>query len=300
MGAGHDHSHGSAGLANRSRLVTSFLLGLSIVVVQLIGAWLSHSLALLADAGHSLTDVAGIGLAIVAITLAARPTRSTRTFGLFRLEILVAVANGIILLALSIYILIEAYERWQNPSAIKPWVMILAALYGVVANTVSIMLLKRGAKDSLAVKGAYLEVLSDALGSAGVVIAGLVILVTGWDRADVVVSIVIALFMIPRTLLLLRDSFGVLMENSPPGIDPEQVRQAVLAVDGVTAVHELHIWSITSGMPSLSAHVIVDCNSLAQQQTALRQVETMLHDTFAVAHTTIQMELSPDCGPVHP
>lgn len=291
MGGGHDH--GSAGMRNRGTLVVALCLGLSVVVVQLLGAYLANSLALLADAAHMVTDVAGIALALIAISIAARPTRPSRTFGLFRLEILATVANGFLLLGVSGYILFEAVQRWSDPEPVKPGVMIAAALYGLAANAVSMCMLRRGAKESLAIKGAYLEVFSDALGSLGVLLAGVVVLATGFDRADVIVSVAIALFMIPRTLLLLRDAFGVLMENAPRGLDPERVRDDLAAVPGVVSVHDLHVWCITSGMASLSAHVVVEpaCFAGDRQPELLAELQQILHERFDIEHSTLQVEL---------
>ncbi len=286
---GHTHS---AGMQNRPQLVRALFLGLSIVVVQVVGAFWSNSLALLADAAHTLTDVAGIGLAIAAITVAARRTKPHRTYGLYRLEIIATIANGLLLLALSGYILFEAVQRWESPESVRPGVMILAALYGVAVNGISLMLLRGGSGESLAVKGAYLEVLSDTLGSVGVVLAGVVVLVTGFDRADVVVSVAIALFMIPRTLLLLREAFGVLMENAPRELDLDQMRADMLAVPGVTALHDMHVWTITSGLVAMSSHVTVTqdpfrggCGS-----QVLDELQALLRDKYGVEHSTLQLE----------
>lgn len=289
MGGSHSHS---AGMANRPQLIRALLLGLSIVVVQVVGSLWSNSLALLADAAHSLTDVAGIGLAIAAITVAAKPTKPHRTYGLYRLEIIATIANGLLLLALSGYILVEATQRWENPETVKPAVMILAALYGVAVNGISLILLRRGSGESLAVKSAYLEVLSDTLGSLGVVLAGVAVLVTGFDRADVIVSVAIALFMIPRTLLLLREAFGVLMENAPRELDLEQMRTDMLAVPGVTDIHDVHVWTITSGLVAMSGHVTVTrdpfrggCGS-----QVLDDLQELLRDRYGVEHSTLQLE----------
>lgn len=293
MGGGHQHA--SAGMRSRGRLLIALGIGVSVVAVQLLGAVLSDSLALLADAAHMFTDVAGIALAILAISLAARATAPRRTFGLYRLEILAAVANGLLLLALSAYILVEAVQRWQQPVAVQPGIMIAAAVYGVLANGTSMYLLRHGSRASLAVRGAYLEVLSDALGSIGVAIAGVVVWTTGYARADVIVSVLIALFMIPRTLLLLRDAFGVLMENAPRGIDLDRLRADILAVPGVVAVHDLHVWTITSGMPSLSAHVAAsgDPYSDGSGTRVLCDVQAVVHDRHGIEHCTLQIE-APD------
>lgn len=292
MGAGHSHSHESAGMRNRKALLITFCLGISVLVVQLIGAVISGSLALLADSVHVFADVTGVALALTAITLAAKPTRQERTFGLYRLEILATVFNALLLLGLSAWILYEAWGRWFNPEQIDAPVMIAAAVYGLIANTVGVLLLRRGSAESLAVKGAYLEVLSDAIGSAGVVLAGLVILITDWTRVDSLVSLGIALFIIPRTLFLLRDSLGVLMENAPSGLDLDEVRRHMLEVQGVVAVHDLHAWVITSGMASLSAHVTVDPDPYenGSGHHVLDRLDECLHDCFEISHTTFQLE----------
>lgn len=289
MGSGHGHS---AGMQNRPQLIRALLLGLSIVVVQVLGALWSNSLALLADAAHTLTDVAGIGLAVAAITVAAKPTKPHRTYGLYRLEVIATIANGLLLLGLSAYILYEAVQRWSSPEEITPGIMIAAALYGVVVNGISLAMLRRGSGESLAVKGAYLEVLSDTLGSVGVVLAGLVVLATGFDRADVVVSVAIALFMIPRTLLLLREAFGVLMENAPRELDLERMKADMLQVPGVTALHDMHVWTITSGLVAMSCHVTVTDDPFTGGcgSAVLDELQELLHDKYGVSHSTLQLE----------
>ncbi len=299
------HSHASAAMANRSKLCIVLCLSLSIVLAQLVGAWLSGSLALLADAVHIFADAFGIAIALIAVTVASRPTKPQRTFGLYRLEILATVANGLILLALAVFILWQAVGRWFNPVHVTPGIMIAAAVYGVIVNLISFRILQSGATESLTVKGAYLEVMSDMIGSIGVVVAGIVVLTTGYDRADSIVSVFIALFMIPRILMLLRDSFGVLMENAPTGLDLDEVRQHLSEVEGVVAVHDLHAWTITSGMPSLSAHVIVDPDPFQNGQGTriLDELNECVHDCFEIGHTTFQLEAAEHAAheePRHP
>lgn len=278
----------------RSRRPLAIVLGLgvSVLVVQLIGAVLSGSLALLADAVHVFADVMGVASALLAVTIAARPTQPKRTFGLFRLEVLVATGNCFLLLALSAFILWQGIQRWLTPVDVTPSIMIVAALYGVAANGAGLLLLRKGAGESLTVKGAYLEVLSDTLASAGVVIAAVVIVATGWMQADAVVSIAIALFMVPRTLILLRASLSVLLETAPRDLDLEEVRRALLDVDGVTAVHDLHAWVITSGMASLSAHVEVSDAAFRRDLGAamLAELRQRAQDRFDIVHTTFQLE----------
>lgn len=279
-------------MRSRSRLAVVFCLGSSIVVVQLIGAWLSGSLALAADAVHVFADVFGIGLAYAAVTLAARPTKPSRTFGQFRLEVLATVANGLLLLALAAFILWQAIGRWFHPVEIAPGVMIAAAGYGTCANLAGLLLLRRGSGESLTVKGAYLEVLSDMLGSIAVIIAGVVVLTTGYERIDSILSAAIAVFMVPRTLVLLRRAFSILMEHAPVGLDLAAVRQHLLAVAGVVDVHDLHAWTITSGMPSLSAHVVIAEQAFrtGDAPQILRRVTSCVHECFEIGHTTFQLE----------
>ncbi len=279
-------------MANRKRLLITLCLGLSVLVVQAIGAVLSGSLALLADTVHVFADVFGVFMALVAITIASRPTKQRRTFGLYRLEILATVANGLLLLGLSAFILIQAYERWFNPEPIDAPIMLAAGVFGLVANSVGVWLLRSGSKDSLAVRGAYLEVMSDALGSIGVVLAAVILITTGWEQVDSLVSLAIALFMIPRTLLLLRDAFSILMESAPTGVNLDEIRQHISDVPGVVAIHDLHVWTITSGMPSLSAHVTVEPDPFVDGSGAriLVELNECLHDCFEIGHTTFQLE----------
>jgi cation diffusion facilitator family transporter len=295
----------SAAMRSRKQLAIVLGLGISVLGVQLVGAVLSGSLALLADAIHVFADVMGVASALLAVTIAARPTQPKRTFGLFRLEILVATGNCFLLLALSGFILWQGVERWLTPVEVTPSIMIIAASYGVVANGIGLVLLRKGAGESLTVKGAYLEVMSDALASVGVVVAAIVILLRGWTRIDALVSIAIALFMIPRTLVLLRSSLSVLLETAPRDLDLDEVRAALLEVDGVVAVHDLHAWVITSGMASLSAHVEVADDPFRSDLGAgmLAELRSRVQDRFEIVHTTFQLECtaySASEPPTHP
>ena len=256
---GHDHSaHGvTAGGAHRRRLTVVLGLTLVVLVAEVVGAVLSGSLALLADAGHMATDAAGIALALGAVTLAQRPARGRRTFGWQRIEILAAVANGLLLLGVAVYVLVEAVLRIGRTTEIDSGLMLAVAGAGLVVNLVALALLHRGRRDSLNVKGAYLEVLGDAFGSLAVLIAGLVILTTGWTFADTLASLAIGFLVVPRAWHLLREALDVLLEAAPRGVDLDDVRAHILAVDDVLGVHDLHAWTITSGLPVLSAHVVV-------------------------------------------
>ncbi|HLZ37101.1 MAG TPA: cation diffusion facilitator family transporter, partial [Mycobacteriales bacterium] len=252
----------------------------------------SSSLALLADAGHMLTDAAGLGLALLAAVFAGRPATPERTFGYLRAEILAAVLNAVLLIAVAVYVLVEAVRRLVEPPEIAHGLMLLVALVGLAANTASLLLLRPGSTESLNLRGAYLEVLGDLLGSAAVVVAALVIRFTGFLRADAVASALIALLILPRTWRLLRDATDVLLEATPKGVDLAEVRDHMMAVPGVLDVHDLHAWTITSGVPVLSVHVVVEGASLADAGggPVLDQLGACLADHFDVEHCTFQLE----------
>ncbi|MDH4160939.1 MAG: cation diffusion facilitator family transporter [Actinomycetota bacterium] len=293
MGAGHAHGRSlSAGGAHRRRLVTVLGVTSVVLVAEVVGALLTDSLALLADAGHMLTDVAGIGLAVLAVTLSARPATLERTFGYYRLEILAAVVNAVLLLAVAGFILVEAARRWSDPPAVEGGLMLVFAVVGLVGNGVGLLLLRSGSKESLNVKGAYLEVLGDTLGSVAVIAAAVVIATTGWLRADAVASVAVALMILPRTWLLLREAVDVLLEATPKGMDLGVVRRHILDLPGVVDAHDLHVWTLTSGLPVLSVHVVVDDDVLRDGTggVVLDALGHCLDDHFDVAHCTFQLE----------
>lgn len=294
-GSHHGHSHGptvSAGGAQRSRLFIVLGITSVVLVAELVGAWLTGSLALLADAGHMATDVAGILLAVLAVTFAAKPATPSRTFGYYRLEILAAVVNAVLLFGVAVYILFEAWRRWSSPPEVESGLMLVFASVGLVANIVGLVLLRRGSKESLNVKGAYLEVLGDALGSVAVIVAALVITTTGWARADVVASVAVALMILPRTWTLLREAVDVLLQATPKDVDLTEVRQHITDVPGVVDVHDLHAWTLTSGIPVMSVHVVVDDAILRESGVGvvLDQLRECLQDHFDIAHSTFQVE----------
>lgn len=292
MGAGHDHGSVSAGGAHRSRLLMVLGITSTVLVAELVGAKVTGSLALLADAGHMFTDVAGIILAVLAVTFAARPATAQRTFGYYRLEILAAVVNAMLLLAIAVFILYEAWQRWSNPPGVEGGLMLVFATVGLVANIVGLVILRAGAKESLNVKGAYLEVLGDLLGSIAVIVAGAIIALTGWLRADPLASVLVALMILPRTWALLREAIDVLLEATPKGVDMEVVRQHILETPGVVDTHDLHAWTITSGLPVLSAHVVVTDAALADGGAGhiLDDLGACLTDHFDIEHSTFQIE----------
>jgi cobalt-zinc-cadmium efflux system protein len=263
-----------------------------VLIAELVGSAVTGSLALLADAGHMFTDVAGILLAVLAVTFAARPATLERTFGYYRLEILAAVVNAVLLFGVALYILWEAGRRWAGEPEVQGGPMLAFAVVGLAANVAGVFVLRAGAKDSLNVKGAYLEVLGDLLGSVAVIVAALVIAVTGWERADVVASVAVALMILPRTWTLLREAVDVLLEATPRGVDLAQVREHIIQTPGVLDAHDLHAWTITSGLPVLSVHVVVSDQALADGGAArvLDALGGCLAEHFDVEHCTFQLE----------
>ena len=298
MGHDHGHSHahvppgGTVSAGYRRRLGVVLALTGTVLVVQAVGAVLSGSLALLADAAHMATDTLGIALALGAVTLAQRPASGRRTFGWQRVEVLAAVGNGLLLLGVGAYVVVEAVRRIGDPPEIRSGLMLTIAVLGLVVNLVSLSLLRGGQGQSLNMRGAYLEVLGDALGSVAVIVAAVVILTTGWTGADVVASLAVGALVLPRAWSLLRDALDVLLEAAPRGVDLADVRAHILGVEGVTDVHDLHAWTITSGLPVLSAHVVVDDALLADGHggRVLDALCSCLGGHFDVEHCTFQLE----------
>ncbi len=282
------HTHVSAAAVHRDRLTAVFLLTLLVFVIELAGGIASNSLALLADAGHMFTDVAGIGLALLAIWFAQRPASQDRTYGYLRLEILAAVINAVLLFGIAGFVLFEAWQRLQSPPVIASGLMLAVALAGLAVNAVSLFLLRHAQKASLNVRGAYLEVMGDFLGSAAVVAAAVVITFTGWVQADAVASIAIGLLILPRTWGLLREAVDVLLEATPKGIKLEEVRAHILQAEGVGDVHDLHAWTITSGMNVVSAHVTLEPG--ADPPSVLDELCRCLSGDFDIEHSTFQLE----------
>jgi cobalt-zinc-cadmium efflux system protein len=293
VGGGHNHGAAtSTAQAHRGRLLVALAIAGTVLVGEVVGALLTGSLALLADAGHVLTDAVGVGLALLAVWFAARPATAKRSFGYYRMEILTAVVNAVILLGVALFVLVEAVQRLSNPPEVSAGPMLLVALLGLAANLAGLLVLRRGQGESLLVRGAYLEVLGDLLGSTAVVVAALVIHFTGWQLADPVASALIGLMILPRTVALLRDAVNVLLEATPAGIDTDRIRAHMLRLPGVADVHDLHVWTITSGMPAMSAHIVVDDTTApaAQSGPVLDALGGCLGDHFDVRHCTFQLE----------
>ena len=292
---GHVHHAPSTGARYRGRLLAVLAITAAALLADIVGGVLSGSLALLADAGHLFTDVVGIGVALTAVTVANRPAPARRSYGNFRAEILGALVNGVLLLTVSAVVGVEGVRRLVHPGPVLVVPMVVLGLVGLVANTAGLLVLREGQGQSLNVRGAYLEVMGDLLGSAAVVVAGLVIAATGWWRADAVASLLIAAMMLPRAVSLLREAVHVLSEGTPAGVDLEELREHISGVPGVLDVHDLHVWAITSGMPVLSAHVVV-CDSAASAAcgngSVLDQLANCVGDHFDVEHSTFQIEPS--------
>lgn len=301
---GHTHAPLTASAGQRRRLAVVLGLTLAVLVAEAVGAALTGSLALVADAGHMATDAAGIALALAAVTLAQRPPGGRRTFGWQRLEILAAVANGLLLIAVAGFVLVQAVRRIGNPPQVDAGPMLVIAGIGLAVNLIGLAVLHQARSTSLNVRGAYLEVLADALGSVAVVTAALVIAGTGWTPADTVASLLIGCLVLPRAWHLLRDALDVLLEAAPRGVDLTEVRSPILGVDGVLGVHDLHAWTITSGLPVLSAHVVVTDEALGAGHggRVLDALCECLGKHFDMAHCTFQLESGAHAGhesPVH-
>jgi len=297
MGDDHAHSpgneHAPRGAANEragaSRaLRTILVLSATYMVAEAVGGVLTNSLALLADAGHMLSDVASLGLTMFAVWIARRPASPRRTYGYYRAEILAALLNGAALLAIAALITVEAYTRFRHPPVVAGGLMMGIAVGGLAVNLIGLWVLHSGKDHSLNLHGAWLHVLADALGSVGAIVASVLIWWRGWNWADPVASVIISALVAWSSWSLVRQSVNVLMEGAPKGIDVDEVREAMREVPGVSAVHDLHVWSITSGLEALSAHVIpIDGVSHAELLAALR---TTLSKRFGIGHVTIQVE----------
>jgi cobalt-zinc-cadmium efflux system protein len=282
------HEHARRSVDHRRRLSLVLAITCTILLVEVVGAVLSGSLALLADAGHMATDAAGIGLSLLAMWFAARPSSPSRTYGFHRLEILAAVANALVLCGVGVYIMVEAVLRILEPPTVAGGTVLVFGAVGLAGNAVSLGLLRHGQAESLNLRGAFLEVLNDLLGSAAVLVAGAVIWFTGFQRADAIASAAVGLLILPRTWKLLREALDVLLEAAPKGVDLAEVRRHLLEDRGVVEVHDLHAWTITSGMPVLSAHIVVSDPSASGQ--VLDRLCDCLRGHFDIEHSTIQVE----------
>lgn len=304
----HDHAPAAGGIrsaSHRRLLAISLTLTATIMVVQVVGAILTGSLALLADAAHMFTDASALVIALIAAAVAARPADDRRTFGYQRAEVFGALINAIILIVLAGWVAFEAVGRLLNPgeTEVVGGLMLIVAVVGLLANAISMWLLSRAQRTSINVRGAYLEVMGDLIGSAMVIIAAIIIVTTGWMPADALASMMIAVLIIPRAISLLREVFSVLSESAPAGTAVSDIRQHLLDYDGVVGVHDVHVWQLTRGAPVFSAHVSVEPALLADGRSTklLNDLQSCLAHHFDVEHSTFQIEPAEqsDCEPHH-
>jgi cobalt-zinc-cadmium efflux system protein len=285
------HHHHADGRQPRRALLGALVVGSVFLVVEALGAWWTGSLALAADAGHMFADVGGLALALFASWIATRPPTPAKTYGYQRAEILAALLNSLVLLVLAAAILYEAVQRLRDPHPVPGGPLLVIGSLGLAANAASAWMLRRQAHGNLNVRAAYLEVLGDALGSVGVLVAAVVIMLTAWTPIDSLISVAIGLFIVVRTWRLLTQVVNVLLEGTPPHLDVGEIEAAMRSVVGVRRVHELHVWTLTSGRDAMSAHVVVD--DLSESDRLLDELHRVLHARFGVDHTTIQLERDP-------
>lgn len=287
MSAGHNHAIPTT--QNEKYLWIALGLTSLFLVIETVGSWITGSLALLSDAAHMITDASALIISLAAIRVGKKPADTKRTFGYYRFEILAAAFNCILLFAIAIYILYEAYDHLKNPPQIQSSGMLVIAGLGLIINLISMKLLSIGKDHSLNIKSAYLEVWSDMLGSLGVIIGALLIKFTAWTWVDPAIAIAIGLWVLPRTWILLKDTVNILLEGVPKEIDLKQLKASIYQIKGVVNIHELHVWAITSGKVSLTAHIVIsgaeNCNSI------LDEVRHLLSTKFGITHTTLQHEV---------
>lgn len=288
---GHAHGHAHGASRNRRRLTWTLALAAVYMVAELVGGLMANSLALLADAGHMLSDVGALALALFAMWMAQKPATPQRTYGYYRTEILAALVNAATLIAISLFIFVEAYGRFQRPEPVAGLTVMWIAAGGLAVNVAGLFVLHGGRDESLNIRGAWLHMLTDALGSVGAILGGLAVYAFGWRWADPAVSVAIAVLVLYSSWHLLRDSVNVLLEGTPGHIDLEAVRAAMLGVGGVEEVHDLHVWTITSGLEAMSGHVVVGERAERRRSgEILSDLHCMLHDRFGLHHLTIQIE----------
>jgi cobalt-zinc-cadmium efflux system protein len=288
------HDHGADLAQNRTRLTVAFAITAVILVAEIVGAAVTGSLALIVDAGHLLTDAGGLAVALLAANLMVRPATDRRTWGYQRAEVIAATAQAAVLFTVGLFVLVEGIRRLLSPPEVPADSLLLFGVIGLVGNLVSIAVLSGGRSANFNLRAAFLEVLNDALGSAGVIVAAIVIALTGWLRADSVAALLIGALILPRAFRLMRETINVLMEATPPDLDLEMVRQHLLRVDHVREVHDLHVTQISSGLPVLTAHVVLDggCFSDGHTPQILDQLQECVarHFTISVEHSTFQLE----------
>ena len=285
----------SAGAKHNRSLKIVFGITTCYMIIEVIVGFMSNSLALLSDAAHMLTDVGGQALALFAIWMAAKPKSNRKTYGFLRAEIFSALINALVLIFISGYILYEAWQRFKEPPAVAGIPMLIVAVCGLVINLIGMKILRAGSKESINIKGAFLEVVSDMLSSVAVIIAGVIIIATGWLYIDPIMSALIGLFILPRTFSLLKESIDILLEGVPKDVDFDSVEQFITGQDGVKSVHDLHIWTLTSGINALSAHVVMEpATKLYEVNELIAKIKAQLGEKFKITHTTIEVHSEQD------
>lgn len=292
-GHDHDHDHGARRQdqfreLGRRRLIFVFLLTFAFMVIELVGGWLANSLALMADAGHMLSDVAALGLTMFALWFASRPATPAKTYGYLRIEILAALANGVALVVIALAIIWQAYQRLRAPQPVEAGLMLGVATAGITVNLLAAVLLHGASGHNLNIRGAYLHVLGDLASSVGVITAAIIILTTGWSVADPIISCLVAIIILIGSSRLLRESVDVLLEAVPGHIDLEALHRAIADVPGVEAVHDLHVWTLTSGYFAMSGHALI--RDPKDHQRVLDAIHARMHDRFGISHVTVQVE----------
>ncbi|PZQ91921.1 MAG: cation transporter [Leifsonia xyli] len=297
MGMGHDHSSSETGVQTatagyRRRMFMVLGIYAGIITAELIGSWLTNSLALMAEAMHMAVDGSGILIALIATYLAVRKPNKKRTYGLMRAEIIAVLINCLLLFGLGIYVLTEAVERWFNPPEVEGGLVIVFAVVGMIGASISLVLLSRGAKESLNVKAAFLEVMSDGIGATAIVISGILNVTLGWKQGDAIAAAAIGVIILPRAFMLLRQAINIILQGAPAGIEMDKVEAEIASVDGVEAVHSVHVWALTSGVSVMSAHVVVDEELVRDGRSAavLDELTERMRHEFRIEHSTFQLE----------
>jgi cobalt-zinc-cadmium efflux system protein len=285
----HSHSH-SAANANQRRLLIALAITALMTVVELVGGVLSNSLALLGDAGHMFTDTLALGLSVVALTLAKRPASQTRTYGFHRAEVLAALTNGTILVLICGFIFYESYQRLVSPPEVRGSLMLVVAAIGFLANLIGILILRSASRDNLNVKGAFLHMWGDTISSIGVIVASVIILVTGWTMVDPIISIFIGLLILRGAISLVLESSDILLEAVPKHLDVTQISSALKEIEGIRDVHDLHLWTITSGIYALSCHLLIEDRMVSSSSHIVEEVNQALSQKFGIGHSTLQLE----------
>ena len=288
----HSHSHHSSGNANQRRLLIALAITGLMTLVELVGGLLSNSLALLGDAGHMFTDTLALALSVVALSLAKRPASQTRTYGFHRAEVLAALANGTILVLICGFLFYEAYQRFVNPPEVKGTLMLAVAAIGFLANLLGILILRSASHDNLNVRGAFLHMWADTISSVGVIVGGVIILAAGWTIVDPIISIFIGLLILRGAVKLVLESSDILLEAVPKHLDVTEISTALKGIEGVKDVHDMHLWTITSGLYALSCHLQIEDRMVSSSSHIVEEVNRALSQKFGIGHSTLQLE----CG----